>query len=80
MRAAAAITSITMNGGTLLRAEGVSSARAESIIIAVPPGHSGWQFRLRPAVAAFDRSLEHDHERIRTRPADRGPFAGRNQT
>ena len=33
MRAAAAITSITMNGGTSLRADGVSRRRAVSSII-----------------------------------------------
>ena len=33
IRAAAAITSITMNGGTSLRADGVISDRAESSII-----------------------------------------------
>jgi hypothetical protein len=33
MRAAAAITSITMKGGTSLRAEGVSSAAARSLSV-----------------------------------------------
>jgi hypothetical protein len=36
MRAAAAITSMTMNGGTTLRAEGLINRRAASNIASVP--------------------------------------------
>jgi Flp pilus assembly secretin CpaC len=36
MRAAAAITSMTMNGGTSLRAEGLINRRAASNIASVP--------------------------------------------
>jgi hypothetical protein len=62
--AAAAITSMTMNGGTSLRAEGEISRRATSSIMAVGPGH-------RPAVASFGRSFHacprSNHNVIETR-------------
>jgi hypothetical protein len=50
MRAAAAITSITMNGGTLLRLEGTISRSALSSIIRNLGAHC-------PAAAAFVRTL-----------------------
>jgi hypothetical protein len=50
MRAAAAITSITMNGGTSLRADGAISRLAASSIIAAIHRR-----RPRPAAAAFRR-------------------------
>ena len=46
--AAAAITSMTMNGGTLLRLEGVSRCFAASSIVIEPVGRYP-----RPAVAVF---------------------------
>src|SRR4051794_37469532 len=58
IRAAAAITSITMNGGTSLRAEGVINFRAGSSIMAGAPRRCcGADCGTCPAVAAFDRSL-----------------------
>src|SRR3954447_14026352 len=66
IRAAAAITSITMNGGTSLRAEGVINFRAGSSIMAgsrrLRCGTDGRtdskaDYNSCPAVAAFDRSL-----------------------
>ena len=51
--AAAAITSITMKGGTSLRAEGVSRRRALSSIIAVPNFSLAGQAVARPRCAVF---------------------------
>jgi hypothetical protein len=48
--AAAAITSMTINGGTLLRLEGINSCFAASSMVNGPSGHA-----TRPAVAAFKR-------------------------
>src|SRR5512132_3528901 len=58
IRAAAAITSITMNGGTSLRADGVMMARAESSIMRRSPQRFDGAPTACPAVAAFDRSLQ----------------------
>src|SRR5215470_4482341 len=53
MRAAAAITSITMKAGTSLRAEGAINRRAASNIVSRPL----LPRRPRPAVAAFARTI-----------------------
>jgi len=58
MRAAAAITSITMNGGTLLRADGSSSRRAdEGVMAGSPKPRDGAAARACSRFAAFGMLL-----------------------
>ena len=57
MRAAAAITSITMNGGTSLRLEGVSRLLARSVSVA--SGIDICYLIPCPILAAFDGLLGH---------------------
>jgi hypothetical protein len=57
IRAAAAITSITINGGTSLRADGVIKRRAVWSLIAGFPLLRIGRKKPCPAVAAFGRSL-----------------------